>query len=296
MSVATPSRSGATRCPACGCSTEDASPAWEFHNVRGQTEWQRCGRCHSYFMDDQYTLEDEVEHAEHMSYGDTVIGEKLNEYKRKMYHAVLDQLTCHINPQGKTLLDVGCSYGGFMQTAQQYGFTVSGLDIVPQAIDHCRSNGLNAQCCGQVGDFSLTSEPFDVISVLDMHMYWPNQPEELSSIFDRLKPGGLVVMRVVSKSWLATVGCALQKVSASQGQKVLRRAVNDHRFSMPLPSFLALMKNTGFEILVATSSGAVHSEHTSFLVRMSFAMGTALQKTLGILLTPGAVVIARRPA
>ncbi len=98
-------------------------------------------------------------------------------------------------------------------------------------------DGFQAQCCGQVKDFTLRTEPFDVISVLDANIYWPNQPDELAEIYNRLKPGGFLVMRVVDKSWMATMGAMLQQVAPARGEKILRRAVNDHRFSMPSAAF-----------------------------------------------------------
>lgn len=283
-------------CPACGTSAQLAERAWKFVNARGETEWLQCGACHAYFMDREYSLESETSHTQQMTWGDVEQGEQLNDFKQRMYQAILKQLTKHINPAGHTLLDVGCSYGGFLQAARSAGFDVCGFDIVPQAVAHVRTTGITAQCCGQVRDFTERVAPFDVITVLDANIYWPNQPEELAEIYQRLKPGGLLVLRVVDKSWMARMGAALQRLSPARGQKLLRRAVNDHRFSMPVGSFLQLLQKTGFQVLSATPRGAVHSDRTSLPVKLSFAMGIALWHSLGIFLAPGAVIIAERPA
>ena len=80
-----------------------------------------------------------------------------------------------------------------------------------------------------------------------------------------------------------------------RGQKLLRRAVNDHRFSMPAGSFLQLLEQTGFRVISATPRGAIHSDDTSLGVKLSFGLGIALWKTLGVFLAPGAVVIAEKP-
>lgn len=246
-------------------------------------------------MDDQYDVNAEAQHTLQMTWGDSELGEQLNDFKHRMYHAVLSKLTTYIAPSGSRLLDIGCSYGGFMQEARQSGFEVSGIDIVPQAVEHVQATGMNAQCCSRVREFSPQDERFDVISVLDANIYWPDQPAELGDILARLNPGGLLVMRVVDKSWMATVGRSLMQVSPDQGQKILRRAVNDHRFSMPIGSFLELLHKTGFRVISASPKGAVHSKRTSLLVKFSFAMGIALWHTLGVFLAPGAVIIAERP-
>ncbi len=286
---------GATACPACGSGTQDAGRAWRFVNSRGETEWLKCPSCQSYFMDGGYDMEGETSHTQQMTWGDAQKGRELNEFKQRMYQSILQQLCSRIDPQGRTLLDVGCAYGGFLKAAQNAGFEAYGVDIVPEAVAYVQSQGLPAQRCGRVRDLTLRSELFDVISVLDANFYWPDQPQELADIFDRLKPGGLLAMRVVDKSWMATVGAALHHLSPERGQRVLRRAVNDHRFSMPVGSFLKVLQKAGFRVISATPKGAVHSHQSSLPVRMSFAMGTALWHTLGVFLAPGAVVIAERP-
>ena len=289
------SRHRTSHCPACGLSASDAQNAWKFVNARGETEWLRCSGCRSYFMDGEYNLESEIQHTQQMTWGDAEQGAQLNHFKQRMYKAVLSQLAKVVSPINRTLLDVGCSYGGFMEAAAGAGFKVSGFDIVPEAVSYVRQQSMAAQCCAHVRDFSLTEEQFDVISVLDANIYWPDQRTELTNIFDRLKPGGILVMRIVDKSWMARVGAILQQVSPVRGQKLLRRAVNDHRFSMPAGSFLQLLEQTGFRVISASPRGAIHSDNTSAGVKLSFAVGIALWKTLGVFLAPGALVIAEKP-
>jgi 2-polyprenyl-3-methyl-5-hydroxy-6-metoxy-1,4-benzoquinol methylase len=281
-------------CPACGSASRLARRAWKFVNARGETEWLRCSSCKSYFMDGEYDLQQETAHTQQMTWGDAHHGAQLNQFKQRMYRAILTQLIARVIPHGCTLVDVGCSYGGFLQAAQQAGFDVCGYDIVPEAVRFVQQCGIPAQCCGGMQDFTLLSAPVDVITVLDANIYWPDQPAELQAIYDRLKPGGLLVMRVVDKSWMARVGAMLKSVSPVQGEKLLRRAVNDHRFSMPLGSFLNVLERTGFRVLSASPRGAVHSDQTSLPVRLSFGIGTALWQTLGIFVAPGAVIFAER--
>ena len=75
---------------------------------------------------------------------------------------------------------------------------------------------------------------------------------------------------------------------------MLLRALNDHRFSMPIGSLLGLLKKTGFNVVSASPKGAVHSDDTSLMVKLSFGIGIALWQTTGVFLAPGAVVIAEK--
>jgi 2-polyprenyl-3-methyl-5-hydroxy-6-metoxy-1,4-benzoquinol methylase len=292
--IATP-KSSAEICPACGAPSATASRVWRFVNARGETNWLQCHSCHSYFMDRDYQLATEVEHTRTMTWGDTEQGAQLNQFKQRMYRSILKQIRRYQPPEGRRLLDVGCAYGGFMTAARAEGFDVLGYDIVPEAVEHVRKSGFPAQVCSRIQDFSLSTEPLDVITVLDANIYWPDQPAELSEIFNRLRPGGLLVMRIVDKSWMARIGALLRQVSPAQGERILRRAVNDHRFSMPATSFLSVLQKVGFRVISASPRGAVHSDHTSMPVKLSFGLGIALWHTLGIFLAPGAVVIAERP-
>ena len=282
-------------CPACGAPSAGASRAWRFVNARGETNWLQCNGCSSYFMDRDYHVDTEVEHTRNMTWGDTEQGAQLNQFKQRMYRSVLHQISRYQEPEGKKLLDVGCAYGGFMTAARSAGFDVLGFDIVPEAVEHVQNTGLNAQVCSQTKDFTLYTDPLDVITVLDANIYWPNQPAELREIYNRLRPGGLLVMRIVDKSWMARIGTLLRQVSPAQGERILRRAVNDHRFSMPATSFLNVLEKVGFRVISASPRGAVHSDQTSVPVKISFGLGIALWHTLGIFLAPGAVVIAEKP-
>jgi hypothetical protein len=94
---------------------------------------------------------------------------------------------------------------------------------------------------------------------------------------------------------MATMGAMLQQVAPARGEKILRRAVNDHRFSMPVGSFLKVLEKVGFRIHTATPRGAVHSDQTSLGVKLTFGLGIALWQTLGVFLAPGAVIIAEKP-
>lgn len=289
--------SSSSHCPACGKAATDSSRAWRLVNARGEAEWLQCNECCSYFMDREYALHSEVSHTQQMTWGDADEGAALNQFKRRMYRSVIGTLQKHLGDvHGKRMLDIGCAYGGFMAAADEAGLEVEGYDIVPEAVEHVRSQGLRAECCASVTEFSLSKEPFDVVTVLDANIYWPDQPGELQEIFQRIRPGGFLVMRVVDKSWLARIGGLLQSVSPQRGNQVLRRALNDHRFSMPLGSFLRVVKQTGFDVISATPRGAVHSDQTSLAVKLSFGLGAALWHSLGIFMAPGAVVVARRPA
>jgi SAM-dependent methyltransferase len=284
-----------TNCQACGRACDGTEFVFTFKSGRGVRQWKRCPGCKAYFLEEVYDARQELTHAEGTGFGSERIGRDLNSFKRRMFVSVLDLLKKNCPPPG-SLLDVGCSYGGFLMHARDAGYAVSGFDIIPKAVDYVRSQEIPAEVAFSIGDLTaLTDGTLDVITCLDCHYYWPNQPAELAHAYRKLKPGGFLAMRVADKSWMFSTGLWLRNVSDGLGEKALRASVNDHRFSMPIRSLLKLIRRTGFDVRYASPRGAIYSDRTKLPVKISFAIGTILWQTSGIFVAPGALVLARKP-
>ncbi len=70
----------------------------------------------------------------------------------------------------KTLLDVGCGRGGFMQRMMSDGVECKGIDLSSVMVDECRAKGLDAECI-DIADESKKYDAvvaiFDVLNFLD---------------------------------------------------------------------------------------------------------------------------------
>jgi len=230
-----------------------------------------------------------------MPWGRADTGIQLSEFKTRMYRAVLALVKKHCPPPA-VLLDVGCSFGGFLTEARKLGYHVAGSDIVPQAVDHVHSLGIPAEVSFSIRDIKLFENgTLDLITCLDCNYYWCDQPSELRHAFVKLKRGGYLAMRVVDKSWMCTLGIKMSKIAPKIGKKVLKASVNDHRFSMPVRSLLNVIQSSGFQVVYISPRGAVHSHNSRWAVRALFALGSFLWATSGIFMAPGAVIFARKP-
>lgn len=284
-------------CPGCGCPSEPSTPRFSLESVRGPLPFAHCKQCSSYFMQTDYEAAAEESHTQQMAWGEVDRGTELNSFKQKMYHAILDGIERHGFAESK-LLDVGCSFGGFLVEAQKRGFQGAGADIVSDAIQYVQDLGFPAQKCSTLEDCTLYSkeQPTDVLTVLDAHIYWPDQPRELRAAYERLRPGGLLVIRALTKAPFISAGRVMQKVVPGFSKKLIRKAITDHRFSMPLKSLLTTIEISGFDILEASPRGAQHSDDTALAVRAAFALGTFTWHSLGIALAPGTLIFARKKA
>jgi SAM-dependent methyltransferase len=231
-----------------------------------------------------------------MPWGTAGSGTALGDAKRPLYRSVLSQ-TGKYCPPPATLLDVGCSFGGFLREARDAGYTVFGCDIIPQAVEHVRSLGIPAEVCFSIGDLrTVDSGSLDVMTCLDCNYYWPNQPFELRSAFAKLRPGGHLIMRVANKSWLCALGLAVQRIAPSIAKKLLLTSLNDHRFSMPLASLLKVIRDTGFEVVHASPRGALSNSQSGWIARLFFASASLVWEASGIFAAPGALVLAKKPS
>lgn len=260
---------------------------------RGTNPWTRCHHCTAYFLDVPYVLDDEVAHTETLPWGQLEAGRELNEFKHRMFASVL-RLLAPYQPAPALILDVGCSFGGFGIEAERLGYAVYGMDITPGAVAHLRSQGLDAERGSNPDDLVGVSDgSVDVVTCLDCHSLWPDQPAQLAAIGRKLRPGGLLVLRVVDKSWMFTIGRHLIAVSPRFANRIMRSAVNDNRFSMPVHTLVSQLEEQGFEVEQVSIWAAVHSDETRWPARVSFAVGAALWPLIRRNYAPGAVLVAR---
>jgi len=120
----------------------------------------------------------------------------------KVYHHVRNislkrklKLINSFNTEEKKLLDIGCGTGAFLSTAQNAGWTISGVEPNDEARAIANNNTQNSVYnIDQIEAFEAHS--FDVITLWHVLEHLPNL-EEQTSIFKRLlKPNGTLVIAV----------------------------------------------------------------------------------------------------
>ena len=92
----------------------------------------------------------------------------------------------------KTLLDVGCGRGGFMQRMISDGVECKGVDLSKIMVEECKIQGLDAVCCdiSEVdGKYDAVVSIFDVLNFLDSD----NLVKFLDSVADRLNDDGIFI-------------------------------------------------------------------------------------------------------
>ena len=92
----------------------------------------------------------------------------------------------------KTLLDVGCGRGGFMQRMISDGVKCKGVDLSSVMVDACREQGFDAECIDVAeveGHYDAVVSIFDVLNFMDKK----NLLSFLDSIANKLNDDGIFI-------------------------------------------------------------------------------------------------------
>ena len=103
------------------------------------------------------------------------------------------------------LLDIGCATGVFLNEMRKYpGWEVSGVEPIESAVEFARKRfGLDV-FQGTLLEYPYTAKSFDVVTLWDVLEHIPNPRENLELIYQILKPGGFIVIKIPDPlSWEA---------------------------------------------------------------------------------------------
>ena len=92
----------------------------------------------------------------------------------------------------KTLLDVGCGRGGFMQRMISDGVSAKGVDLSPLMVSECKAQGLDAECINAIdvsGKYDAIVSIFDVLNFMDT----TTLTEFLNAMADKLNDDGVLI-------------------------------------------------------------------------------------------------------
>lgn len=122
-----------------------------------------------------------------------------------LHRRLLAQIMHH--RRGGKLLDIGCSFGFFINMARGMGYDVIGVEISEPAVNYARNKlGLNV-FIGTLEEASFDEESIDVVTMIDVLEHIPEPMKTLREAKRILREGGLLVVRVPNFKfhWLKTL-------------------------------------------------------------------------------------------
>lgn len=92
------------------------------------------------------------------------------------------------------ILDVGCGDGRLAQTLIKQGHTITGLDINETALQKAAARGIKTVKTDLENSWSLSSDQYDVVLVLDTLEHVVNQDNMIAESWRVLKNGGWLIV------------------------------------------------------------------------------------------------------
>jgi SAM-dependent methyltransferase len=264
-------------CPACGsrAGEEIAGTAeirveleqlWAFHTrrVRGETpphllldraafsqepplRLEGCRGCGMLFRNPRERPDELVETYSGEEPDEAVL-RTLFETQRRSYAAQVRRLQRLIGRPG-TGLEVGSYVGAFLAAATAQGWSFRGLDVNPRAVAFATALGLHAGA-GAIEDAD-EDEAVDVVAFWNCFDQLPDPRSAARAARDRLRPGGLLAVRVPSGAFYRTWRKRLATPSAPLARALLAHSNLlgfPYRLGFTLDSLRLLLMDAGFGI------------------------------------------------
>ncbi len=169
--------------------------------------------------------------------------EKLDHRQKKIFAGWTKDLE-RVNPSGNKLLEIGCSYGFFVEYLQQKGWSAEGVDICSNAISYAQNKGLNCSLIS-IEDF-IPKQKYDAIVMIHVLEHLPNPIETLKTVRNWLLPEGFVYLRVPNFS--------SQLVSRSRANLLGHLKPREHLYYFTPKALTSVLSAAGFSSKVWTGS------------------------------------------
>lgn len=136
-------------------------------------------------------------------------------------------------------LDIGCSYGIYLQAAKKAGFETYGVEVASKAVRYANTRlGLKVKQ-GTIEETRFASNNFDVITLYDVLEHIPNMKKFLKEVNKILKFGGLLVIQCPNIESFAF---------KMLGQDWNWLLVPNHLWHFSLQSMVQVLEDNGFII------------------------------------------------
>ena len=155
----------------------------------------RCPACRLVFVYPKLTF-DELDGI-YDSYHDETDQLELNQAgETDLFQEILRRLGSAKGQASGELLDIGASFGHFLDLARKQGYTTKGVEIAKEPSEYARTVlGLDVECMS-LEDAHFESERFSAVSLLNVLEHVPDPFKVLTESWRITKPGGTIAIVV----------------------------------------------------------------------------------------------------
>lgn len=255
----------------------------------------RCNNCNFNFRRFARSLFEVLSHFKVAPYSTDEVEQRWLKRREGFYKFLLDLLP--VPHEGKSLLDVGCAFGHFLDSAAERGYRPFGTEVSEEMAELLRKRRNYLVSSRPLTDLQLPEKQFDVITFVDSFYYFENPLETLHQCHKLLKNRGKLLMRVTNRNGMARLHRLTLKLML-QGSGVIQMpfwTTDDAISCHSRQSLIRLMNKTGFRITKLT--GIEKGKRIeSFGMRTFYKLTTTLLRVTfnHIWLTPGIICLAEK--
>lgn len=182
-------------------------------------------------------------------------GQGLKVLRRWQAERILQKIQSTLPPSKQKFLDVGCGSGIFPLYLREKGLQAFGIDpALPKESQYLKKSDLPGLCSSLGGPFP---NRFSCITLLDVIEHFDDPKEPLNHIKTLLKPNGLLVLKVPSKSSLlyqtirtiARLGLVPNLTNKALGRLFQLDFPPPHYYFYNLPSLKKLLEDNGWKVV-----------------------------------------------
>jgi 2-polyprenyl-3-methyl-5-hydroxy-6-metoxy-1,4-benzoquinol methylase len=167
--------------------------------------------------------------------------------KKKFFSLSLKYLSSKIFKAEKTILDVGCGHGEFLELASKNGWSSFGVEIVNEAAERAKKKIGNRKIFqGKLREANFPDNSFDTITLWDVIAIVDNPYDELKECFRLLEKGGIIGIRtrnVVFQTFVFRSFSLIKKIAL---RFALKEPYVFNKYCFSRKSIYTLLSNLGF--------------------------------------------------
>lgn len=286
-------------CPICGDVKKVLLYGQQQYLVEGgytRSIIYRCKRCDFNFRRFGRALVEVLSHFKVAPYSTDEMDHCWGKRREGFYCFLLDLLSKPTD--GKSLLDIGCAFGDFLDCAVKRGYRPFGTEVSEEMANLVRTRRDYPVSSRPLEDLQLGEKQFDVITFVDSFYYFEEPVKTLRQCHKLLKPSGELLMRVVNRNGMARMYHSVSRVLNFQKKEPADMpfwTTDDAISCHSRRSLTELMNKSGFRIVKLTSLEK-HKKIESFGLWSFYKLTSALAAVTGerICLTPGIICLATR--
>jgi 2-polyprenyl-3-methyl-5-hydroxy-6-metoxy-1,4-benzoquinol methylase len=210
---------------------------------------------------------------------------KWHQARAGFFEYILNVANRHLAKSDRQLLlaDFGSAYGHLLDIAARRGFKSTGIEVSPRLVEITRSRGLSV-----VESIEEVQGDLDVVTLIDSLYLIQNPVALMSKIGERLREGGIAIIRITNRNWIAGMKTMFDK---DPDLSVLGDAI----FSYSLHGLEKLLSQSGMKVVRVIPDGGA-GKKAKWTKALGYKALSAISRLSAhsLLVSPGLIVVATR--